>query len=329
MPPTPDRRTRRTRAPKVPPFRKPGEQLGYAVELRRRRQWPPSKIKPRDDRHRATATPFLVVPVDGNDLGARPVPGTQALHSQSIQLIDGSGTAVSAPIPGSSYTLRASIRNLGATAAYAGLADFYVAQPPDLDQAAGTAGSTLPAQGRTGFVVMPGETRHVDSPRPWVPATADEARQSVLVHAYDLVLDRLTKPFDARADRHVGRLDVIADFAGVWDGTFTTDFRPGESFLMRVVIAQNGLVVNCSFFEEVGSPPALPSNPQSTGSSTIAGNQVTLATTDFFPNGQPFTTNSFTLPLTDPDTLQLTNVHVFPPGDGRPTQLWLADLHRV
>jgi hypothetical protein len=104
---------------------------------------------------------------------------------------------------------------------------------------------------------------------------------------------------------------------------------PGESFLMRVVIAQNGLAVNCSFFEAVGSPPALPSNAQSTGSATIVGNQVSLAATDFFPNGQPFTQNSFTLTLTDPDTLHLTNVHVFPPGDGRPTQHWLADLRRV
>lgn len=310
-----------------PPFAKPGEQLGYARELRKQRKWPPAKAKPwrDDDKQRPTATPFLVVPALPGDPGARPLPGVEALFSDGIHVVDAGGNSVPTPAAGSTYTLRATVRNLGATGAYAGIANFYVATAAELDHAAATPGATLPAQGRTGFVVLPGGAATVDSPQPWTPATPQAAASSILVQAFDLLSDGLSQPFDGRADRHVGRRDAVPSFAGTWDGTFTVDGQP-TAFLVRAAITQSGLTVNCSFFGQVGG--GLPLNPQDTGSGTIVGNQTSLVTTEVM-GGSVFTTNTWVLSLPDPDTLHLTNERVFAPGDGRPTQHWTGDLHRI
>jgi hypothetical protein len=307
-----------------PPFVPAGEPLGFARELKAKgRRPPPRRGKP--DRKGPTATPFLVVPAVPGDGGARPIPGTSALHSAGLQILDGTGTAVARPVPGQPYTLRATVSNLGPAAAYAVLVDFYLGDPAAFDAAAAAPGTALPTQGRTGLMLLPGRTTTIDSPHQWTPANASDAARSAVVHAYDLIADHLTQPFDARSDRHVGRRDVIPDFAGVWDGTFTADSRP-EHYLIRVVIAQHELTVDCSFFVQVGGH--LPSSPQSVGSTTILGPQVALVTTDTIA-GHPFTTNTWNLTLPDPDTLHLTNVHVFPPGDARPAQHWVADLHRI
>jgi hypothetical protein len=99
--------------------------------------------------------------------------------------------------------------------------------------------------------------------------------------------------------------------------------------LFRVIITQNGSTATCQFFEEVGFPPALPSTPQSSGSGPVIGTTLALITTDHLANNVPFTTNHWTLSLPDSATLHVENVHTFPPGDARPTQHWVADLHRI
>ena len=306
-----------------PPFVPPGELLGFARELKAKGRKPPRRG--REPPKGPTATPFLVVPAVPGDGGARPIPSTSALHSDGLQILDGAGAAVARPVPGQTYTIRATVVNLGAVAAYAGLVDFYLGDPAAIDAAATAPGTTIPTQGRTGLMLLAGRTATVDSPHPWTPANAVDAARSAVVHAYDLIADRLTQPFDARSDRHVGRRDVVPDYAGVWDGTFATDAGP-QTYLIRVVIAQHELTVDCSFFVQAGGH--LPSSPQSSGSTTILGPQVALVTTDTIA-GHPFTTNTWNLTLPDPNTLHLTNVHVFPPGDPRPTQHWVADLHRI
>jgi hypothetical protein len=56
---------------------------------------------------------------------------------------------------------------------------------------------------------------------------------------------------------------------------------------------------------------------------------VALVTTETL-GGHPFATNTWNLILLPgPDTLPLTNVRVYAPGDGRPTQHQVADLQRI
>jgi hypothetical protein len=319
--------TKRPRRRKVRPFVKPGETLGFAAELKKKRKWPPDKVdRPPSDA--PTATAYMVVQADSNDLGARPLPGPEALHSQSLQILDGSGAAVTRPVRNTTYRLRCQAVNLGATAAFGGLADFYVAAPAQFDGIAGT-GATMPGQGHTGFAAYPGHTVTIDSPNTWRPATDAEAASSVLVHVYDPFLDPLVAPFDARADRHVGRLDPIPDFAGLWNGTSTIVGDPsGRTFLERIVITQSVLNVTVQFYSEVGSPPALPANPQITVSGTIIGQQIPLSAAELI-GGAPFTSNQIVLTLTAPNNLHFDWHREFVmPGDTRPDQDLIADLQR-
>jgi hypothetical protein len=53
------------------------------------------------------------------DIGARPLPGSDAVHSAGLRLVDAAGATVNVPVPGRTYNLQATVRNLGATAAYA------------------------------------------------------------------------------------------------------------------------------------------------------------------------------------------------------------------
>lgn len=154
-----------------------------------------------DDRA-PTATPYLVIRANAGDNGSRPLPGGVAGHSGGIEVVDSGGTVVPTAAAGQTYKLRATVSNLGATASYAGLADFYVATRNQI-KAARSAGRTLPAQGRTGFVVRAGASVVVESPTPWTPAHATEAADGVLVHVFDLLLDPLGAPFDWVGNRHV------------------------------------------------------------------------------------------------------------------------------
>jgi hypothetical protein len=317
----------RPRRPKLRPFVKPGAELGFAAELRKKRKWPPEKVdRPKTDA--PTATSYLVVQADGNDLGLRPLPGPEALHSQSVQILDTGGAIVSRPVRNTTYTLRCQALNLGATAAFGGLADFYVAAPAQFDSIAGT-GATMPAQGQTGFTAYPGQTVVIESPKRWRPTTDAEAESSVLVHVYDPFLDPLVTPFDARGDRHVGRLDPLPDFAGIWNGTSRIVGDPsGRTFLERVIIAQTGLNVTVEFYSEVGAPPALPATPQIAVGGTIVAQQIPLVATESI-GGAPFTNNQIVLTLTAPNNLHVDWHREFVmPGDPRTDQDLIADLQR-
>ena len=192
MPPVPTHEPR--------PLRKPGARLGFVDDLRKQKKWPlePPGINP----DVPTATPYLLIRANATDTGVRPLAGAVAAHSAGIEILDTARNLILTPAAGQSYHLRATVWNLGATASYAGLADFYVAPRAEIKVArAGTR--TLPAQGHTGFVVRSGESIVVESPNVWTPANATEAQESVLVQVADLLLDPLGKPFDWIGNRHV------------------------------------------------------------------------------------------------------------------------------
>jgi hypothetical protein len=281
---------------------KPGEPLAYVEALTAQNAWPPSKATRSYDG--PTATSYLVVPASQNDLGVRPLPGTDPLHNASLQLLDPGGTMVVTANAGVGYRVRCGAVNLGVVAAYGGLADFYVAAPSDLDNAARTPRTTLPALGRTGFVAAPGETVTIECPSTWTPQTDAEATNSILVHVHDPLLDPLVHPFDARADRHVGRFDHIPDFAGIWLGTKTLDGADGEVTEERLVITQRAFDVTVEFYEQYG--PDLPVNPQLTTNGQIVASRISLQTADPFPKWQQAGWSSqWEITLLDTDTLHV------------------------
>jgi len=96
---------------------------------------------------------------------------------------------------------------------FAGLAEFYVgdqfsvwnAGQEGLTPTHVKAGAQL--VGSAGFHVPAGGTAMVHCSKLWKPASANAAKKGLLVQAYDFFTDRLTAPFDAVDDRHVGRND--------------------------------------------------------------------------------------------------------------------------
>ena len=186
---------------------RPGEMLGYVERLRQQDLWPVASIK--YDRGDPVATPYLVVQVAPDENGVRQLAGDIALHNPNVEILDGAGTPVAKPVKGTPYTLRCTVRNLGAISAYAGLAEFYVAAPSFVDQAAVTFGARMRAVGYAGFVALPGTDSVIDCPVSWTPGSDQEAASSVLVQVYDPFTNPLSYPFDAREDRHVGRRDSV------------------------------------------------------------------------------------------------------------------------
>lgn len=274
-----------------------------------------------------TATPYLVLPALPADTGARPLPLAEAYYSRAVQLLDANGHAVVHAMPGKTFTVTATIENVGPAACYAGIATFFRAAPGDLDTAARTGTAPGPAFARTSFTCAPGGTTTVTAGT-WTPATPLEAMSSILVHAIDLLSDPLVRPFDPVADRHVARRDVIPDFAGHWRGAFTTNWasQRGTSFAFEVDIVQTGLQLDCSFFEQVGGPGHLPSTPQEKGQGQVTGLTAGLTTTT---QGAPHAQTTWTLKLTAPDVLHVFGMKKYPPTDGRPPQQLQGDLHRV
>jgi hypothetical protein len=239
-----------------------------------------------------------------NDHGARPLPGTDALHNASLQLLDPGGNIAVNASAGVSYRIRCEAPNLGVIAAYGGLADFYVAAPSDLDDAARTARALLPALGRTGFVAAPGETVTIECPNQWIPQTDAEATNSILVHVHDPFLDPLVHPFDARADRHVGRFDHIPDFAGIWQGPKKLDGGDGAVMQERLVIIQHAFDVTVAFCEQDGAD--LPVNPQITTNGQIVASLISLQTADPSPKWHQLGwSREWEIALPDPDTLHV------------------------
>jgi hypothetical protein len=195
-----------------------------------------------------------------------------------------------------------------------------------------------------------------------------DASASILVQAYDALLDPIGRRYDARDDRHVARHDNIPDFAGTWEGPqYFAGAVGGAGYLYRVVATQSGTTVNVSIYEEVSGGvaapinggvvlagrgaaigglgpvragviargPILPATPQLTGTGTIANRTVQLMITELLDlNGPgttpvPFTQNVVTMTLPNPDTLHVTTHRTYvAPGDTRGPQDLVADLTR-
>ena len=326
---------------------RPGEQLHFTRELRRAKQWPPTRIR-RKRTDVPPAMPYVVVPADAGDDGTRPIDPGRAVRSAAIEVVDAAGALVDQPAAGTTYTLRVTLRNLGPVAAYAGVAEFFV------------AGESL---GIEGFVAAAGATVAVTCRRAWTPATAAAATASLVVCAYDALLDRPEQRFAPAADRHVGQRDLAPDFAGAWNGSAHFAANPGGGgTLYRVVIVQSGLAVDVAIFQQVGGPPGgplvgipvarggdiplsprpgggprpglggggLPAAPQLSGSSTIVGNQVHLSLVGLnFTPPVPFTNDEVTLTLTGPNTLHVEHHETFvDPADPRGPIDLVADLTR-
>ena len=335
---------------------RPGERLAFTRALIKAKQWPPTKI-----RRRRTdvppAMPYIVVPADAADDGARPIDRERAVHSTAIEVLDAAGAPVEHPQPGVAYSVRATLRNLGPAAAYGGVAEFFV------------AGETL---GVEGFLAQPGSAVTVRCRRAWTPADAAAAAATVVVCAYDALLDRPERRFAPAEDRHVGQRDLLADFSGTWDGQAHFANSPGGGGTMyRVVVAQTGLAVDVSIFQQVthvdgplvpldptGIPPrprvptprggtprggttlpsgagtgftqALPAAPQIKGGSTVVGNRVQLSLVGLnFQPPVPFTNDEVTLTLTGPSTLHVAHRTTFvDPADPRGPIDLVADLAR-
>jgi hypothetical protein len=180
---------------------------GYIEKLRREGRWP---VRRKGwNRDGSTTTPYLVVPASPSDLGDRPLAPYLGFNSVSIELLDNSSSAVVVPASGGAYTLRFRVANEGTAGCYAGVAEFRVALPSDLDAWVASPGPHR-ALGYTGFVVTPGGSVTIKCPAPWIPNTPTEATSGILVQVYDLLLDPMLQPFDAGNDRHIGRRDFGA-----------------------------------------------------------------------------------------------------------------------
>jgi hypothetical protein len=285
------------------PYQMPGAELGLVQDLRRAKQWPPGPgVKT------AAATPYLVAPAFDGDAGVRPISGARALKSAAISLLDGNGALAAAPVAGTAYTIAVKILNLGATACYAGLADFYVEAPGAFDAAA-RGGPGPQALARTGFSVRSQDLVTAVSPRTWTPASPLEALSSLLVHVQDFVVDPLRAPFGARADRHVARCDFVPDFLGMWQGALLfhkTALQRGGPVNVRIEITQSGVSAACTF-TFMGTDGLWPTAPQSAGAGTIIGTSLSFAAVavPFVPT---LLHENWTLTLTNPDNLHAERV---------------------
>ena len=181
---------------------------GYIAELIKAKRWP-VKNPQGWNKDTTTTTPYLVAPAFPGDIGDRPLQPYLGFNSASINVLDQTNTSVVAPSPGVSHSLRCRVTNQGSAGCFAGIAEFRVALPDELDAWAG-APSAQPALGYTGFSVTPGGSVEIRCPKLWTPQTAVEATQSVLVQVYDFLLDPLLFPFDAGQDRHIARRDFGA-----------------------------------------------------------------------------------------------------------------------
>jgi len=161
-------------------------------------------------------TPFLVIPCVPGDTGSRPIPVTLALTSQAIQATIANPTS---PNGWTDFQVQLScvVANLGAVASPAAMIEFYTGAAigiwnpghDTLTPAQVQAGVQL--VGRASFTAPPGSATTVNCPAYWVPGSAQNAQQGVLVQVRDLFTDPWTAPFDAVNDRHVARNDEIMD----------------------------------------------------------------------------------------------------------------------
>jgi len=317
---------------------KPGEPLGFVERLRKRGMWP-LPVGRHSQHPRKVVTPFLIVPAFPGDTGGpRQLGAQQPLHFTAVEIVDSNGHPTATPAIGQAYILRCHVNNRGSAAAYGGIAEFYVAQPSDFDQAATIPGARMPAKGYTGFVVMADASVIITCPNRWMPATGLELTSSVLVHAYDPFIDPLRLPFDARQDRHVGRLD-LSDFRGNWQGIEHTPLPPppppgkpipaAVAFQIRLIITQVSLNVNVSIFQEIKLGQGLPANPQHVVTGRITSGQAQLNYNDApTPKVQPTRFDRWTLTLPNADTLHFEHHMHFTRPEPHDS-LTVGDLRRV
>ena len=87
--------------PGIQPSDKKIENLQFSKDLKERGMWPPrlhnGRDKDRSNDRKPTATPFLVIPAISGDNGSRPIPNSQAFHSQAISIEDSLGNLITSP----------------------------------------------------------------------------------------------------------------------------------------------------------------------------------------------------------------------------------------
>lgn len=114
-----------------------------------------------------------------------------------------------------------------------------------------------------------------------------------------------------------GPIALVRDFTGTYVGLETRQFDQAQ-FQIKIVIVQTGTSATVSTFSEVGSPPAIPANPQESGPAEVTGDTFTFHFIESL-NGAPFTDNLWTFNFSDQNTLHFTHHEVFlQPGDTRP-----------
>jgi hypothetical protein len=302
--------TRRAEEVKMPV--EPGQQLGF-VDLLRTAELFPLPVGRHRNKNHPPLTPFIVVRATPQDVGQRPSSalGTapRPLHSVSITVRDDQGRAVAAPIVGTTYVLSCEILNFGAVGAFSGIVEFYVEDATVFDELAASSEATLPALGYAGFVGLPDAAVTVICPKQFTPRNSPAVTSSILVHAYDPFFDQLTNPFDARADRHVGRLD-LSDFSGRWEGSevdVTLTGSPATPQAIELTIGQDGLDVEVND----GGPVM---------AAQIRDGHIEVSRPIINANGQG--NEFYTLSLTTPDSLHSTHDLTIPVPSEPPLPLF-------
>jgi hypothetical protein len=169
-------------------------------------------------------TPYIVVVGGAGDPAPGQAPGPDTLYmNPNVQAVIANPTdpVSGAPNGWAQFKIQLScvVKNTGPIECTAGLAEFYVGSifsswnPDHLSLGAGPVGkyARINLIGMAPFRVQAGGTATVVCPKLWFPGSADRAKMGVVVQAYDVFTDRVTAPFDALADRHVGRNDEAMD----------------------------------------------------------------------------------------------------------------------
>jgi len=102
-----------------------------------------------------------------------------------------------------------------------------------------SASALIPALGRTGFTVLPGQSKVISCPNLWEPLSSNELQSGILIQAYDFLADNVVNRYEARSDRHVGRHDFRTDFPCWW---------PGDGNAIDVYGGNNGILQNGTTF---------------------------------------------------------------------------------
>ena len=304
-----------------------GAPLGF-VERVREAAMSPLSVRRRGDRRVPTLTPFLYVPATSTDVGVRPIPLAEALESGGVEVLDPSDNPVTTAASGTSYRIRCSVANAGLQACYAGIAQFYVATPADIERQVVRPAGMLPMLGEASFRLRAAASTLVSCPHAWTPATPDEAAlASVVVHVFDPLIDPLLRRFDSLNDRHVARRDLMPNFAGNWEGYYELVGVVVPPFRVRLELSQQGTQVTVQAYMETQS--GLPAVPQQTGTAVIEGRSVRLSVLEML-SGAPFTQNEWTLSLTGANLLHVEQHRAFiQPGDPRGDQDLHGDLPRA